>query len=58
MIEAGTAARLANIAVLDTGDLDTWLTAAVPSGTYHVRLRAKNRFGLSAATNEVALVVP
>ena len=58
VIEAGSAAGLADIAVLPTGALDTNAAGAVPAGTYFVRVRAANRFGLSSASNEVRLVVP
>ena len=58
VIEVGSAAGLADIAVLPTGVLDTNAAGAVPAGTYFVRVRAANRFGLSAASNEVRLVVP
>ena len=58
VIEAGSAAGLADIAVLPTGVLDTNAAGAVPAGTYFVRVRAANRFGVSTASNEVRLVVP
>ena len=57
-IEAGSAAGLSDIAVLPTGVLDTNAAGAVPAGTYFVRVRAANRFGLSSSSNEVRLVVP
>jgi hypothetical protein len=58
VIEAGTAPGLTNLAVFDTGVLDTQFLAPVPSGTYYVRIRGKNANGLSGATNEVMIVVP
>ncbi len=58
VIEAGTAAGLANIGALPTGNLDTTWSTFAPSGTYYVRVRAANAFGLSAATNDVTVVVP
>ncbi|MEZ5419890.1 MAG: PQQ-binding-like beta-propeller repeat protein [Vicinamibacterales bacterium] len=58
IVEAGTASGLANLAVFPTGYLDTWLNAAPPPGTYYVRVRATNAFGVSPPTNEVTLVVP
>ncbi len=58
VIEAGTAAGLTNIGALPTGNLDTTWSVPAPAGTYFVRVRAANAFGLSAATNEVTVVVP
>ena len=58
VIEAGTAAGLTNIGALPTGTLDTTWSVPAPSGTYFVRVRAANAFGLSPATNEVTVVVP
>lgn len=58
VIEAGTAAGLTNIGALPTGHLDTTWSVPAPAGTYFVRVRAANAFGLSAATNEVTVVVP
>lgn len=58
VIEAGTASGLANLGAVATGHLDTAFVAAVPPGTYHVRVRAANAFGVSAATNDVTVVVP
>lgn len=58
VVEAGTAAGLANLAVFATGHLDTTLVAAPPPGTYVVRVRAANAFGTSPPSNEVTVVVP
>lgn len=58
VVEAGTASGLANIGAVATGHLDTVFTTAAPPGTYFVRVRAANGFGVSGATNEVAVVVP
>lgn len=58
VIEAGTAPGLTDIAAIDTGVIDTLLVAPAPAGTYYVRVRAKNAFGVSAPSNEVVLVVP
>jgi outer membrane protein assembly factor BamB len=58
VIEAGAASGLTNLAVLDTGVLDTQFAAAVPAGTYYVRIRARNGFGASTPSNELTLVVP
>jgi hypothetical protein len=54
VIEAGSAPGLSDIAILDTGGRDTTLfIAAVPPGTYYVRVRARNAGGLSEPSNEL-----
>ncbi|MCC6989277.1 MAG: hypothetical protein IT181_09785 [Acidobacteria bacterium] len=58
VIEAGTASGLSNIGALPTGNLDTAWSLPTPSGTYFVRVRAANAFGLSPATSDVLVVVP
>lgn len=58
VVEAGSRSGVADLAVLRTGVLDTVFQAPAPSGTYHVRVRAANSHGLSAASNEVVVVVP
>ena len=58
VIEAGTAPGRADIGAYATGHLDTTFGAAVPPGTYHVRVRAANAFGVSVPSNEVTVVVP
>lgn len=58
VVEAGTASGLSNIGTLPTGHLDTALTTPAPPGTYIVRVRAANAFGIGPATNEVTIVVP
>jgi hypothetical protein len=58
VIEAGTAAGLTNVGALPTGHLDTTWSTPAPAGTYFVRVRAANAYGLSPATNEVTVVVP
>ncbi len=58
VIEAGTASGLTNIGALLTGNLDTSWSVPAPPGTYFVRVRAANAFGLGPATNEVTVVVP
>lgn len=57
-IEAGTSPGSSNLGILDTGVLDTDFRAAVPPGTYYVRVRARNTFGSSAASTEAVLIVP
>lgn len=51
------AANAASVALGGPGN-DTTSSAPVPSGTYFVRIRAANAFGVSAPTNEVSVVVP
>ena len=58
VVEAGIAPGDASVTVFDTGSTATSLTAnGVPSGTYFVRVKARNAAGASAASNEVAAVV-
>ena len=58
VIEAGTLPGQANLASFDTGVLDTGFSARVAPGTYYVRIRARNAFGLSAPSGEATFVVP
>lgn len=58
VVEAGTASGLSNVGALPLGHLDTTFTTPAPPGTYFVRVRAANAFGVSAATSEVTVVVP
>jgi hypothetical protein len=58
VIEAGSTTLATNVAVFDTGSTATVLPVnAVPTGVYYVRVRARNAFGSSAASNEIAIVV-
>jgi len=58
VVEAGTASGLANIGRFATGHLDTNLATPAPPGTYAVRIRAANTFGIGPPSNEVTVVVP
>jgi hypothetical protein len=58
VIEVGTASGQTNLGSFDAGVLDTNISAPVPPGTYYVRVRARNAFGSSGASNEVVVVVP
>src|SRR5262245_26719578 len=56
LIEAGSASGLANLATIATAE--TRFTAAgVGNGTYYIRVRAVNRFGTSAPSNEIVVNV-
>ena len=58
IIEAGSQPGLANLANSDLGSAATTLTATgVGAGTYYVRVRAKNAYGISAPSNEVIITV-
>ena len=56
-VEAGSASGLANLVVLPIGPAPE-LQVVAPPGTYFVRVRAANSAGVSAASNEVVVVVP
>lgn len=59
IIEAGSTPGATNLANSDLGSTaTTFTTTGVGRGTYYVRLRAKNSFGVSGVSNEVVLVVP
>jgi hypothetical protein len=59
VVEAGSVSGASDLAVFDTGSRATSLTVTgVPTGTYFVRVRARNAAGLSGASNEVIVVVP
>ncbi len=57
VIEAGSFSGANHIVLNDTGTTATFYTSVAPTGTYYVRLRAKNLCGLSAPANEVVLRV-
>jgi predicted phage tail protein len=58
VLEAGDAPGGSNLATFDTGNTATGFTAfAVPTGTYFVRVRARNAAGTSTASNEVVILV-
>jgi predicted phage tail protein len=56
ILEAGTTSGSSNVAVLDTG-LVTQFTTAAPPGVYYVRVRARNGCGSSTPSNEVTVSV-
>jgi hypothetical protein len=58
IVEAGRTPGDSSVAVADTGSPSTTLTAfAVASGTYFIRVRARNGAGTSAPSNEVVILV-
>ncbi|MGD9902898.1 MAG: hypothetical protein AB7U83_05475 [Vicinamibacterales bacterium] len=57
VLEAGSAPGLANLAVVPVA-ATSFATAGVPSGTYHLRVRAVNATGTGPASADVQLVVP
>ena len=56
VVQAGSAPGASDLALFDVGAA-TSLTVAAPPGTYHVRVIARNAFGNSAPSNEVAVPV-
>lgn len=58
VIEAGSAPGLANLARLPIGASSSFDVADVPSGVYHVQLRAQNAQGVSLPSIGVTVVVP
>ncbi len=58
VLEAGSAAGQANLAVLDLGGSATTATfGGIGSGTYYVRIKSKNSCGTGAASNDFMLIV-
>jgi hypothetical protein len=55
-IEAGSATGLSNLGAFQVG-LATTISVAAAPGTYYVRVRSRNAFGVSAPSNEVVVVV-
>ena len=58
VVEAGTGPGLSNIGALPLGHLDTTFSTPAPPGTYVVRVRAANAFGVGPASNEITVTVP
>lgn len=56
-LEAGSGPGLANLATTVTS-LTTLVVPGVPRGTYYVRARAGNAYGLGAATPDIVVIVP
>ena len=58
VIEAGSFPGGSNLAYVDTGSTGTsFFAPGVGAGTYYVRVRAKNRCGVSIGSNEIVLRV-
>jgi hypothetical protein len=58
VIEAGTAPGLRNLASFNTGSMSTSFNASgLGPGTYYVRLRSANAFGIGASSADQAFVV-
>ncbi len=53
-IEAGSAPGLSNLAVVQTGNIQSFSTP-IPAGTYYVRVRALNGSGPGPVSNEVVV---
>jgi hypothetical protein len=59
VVEAGTAAGLANLAVFPTGSIAPFvLVVDVPRGAYFVRVRATRGGALGPPSNEIVVIVP
>ena len=59
LVEAGSSPGLSNLANSDLGGTSISFTAnGVPRGTYYVRVRARNACGTSAATSDLAVMIP
>ena len=58
LVEAGTAAGLADIATLAVGDVDRITLPGVPDGRYVVRVRATSAGGAGPPSNDVLVQVP
>ncbi len=59
VLEAGSVPGLSNLAVLDLGGAGTTVAfGGIGSGTYYVRVKARNLCGTSAASNQFQLIVP
>ncbi|MCX6552952.1 MAG: hypothetical protein NTY02_18455, partial [Acidobacteria bacterium] len=57
VIEAGSAPGLSDLANFSTGTAATAFSASAAAGTYYLRVRALNSWGIGAPSNEVALIV-
>ena len=58
LVEAGSAAGLADLAIVSTGSASPSLVAEAPPGAYFVRVRAVNGAGPGPATADLRVIVP
>lgn len=57
-LEAGSASGASDLANFSTGSASTsFSTSGVPDGTYFLRMRAQNAFGISAPSGEIIVTV-
>jgi predicted phage tail protein len=57
VVEGGSAQGRSDLANFSTGSTDTGFAADVAGGTYYLRMRSANAFGLSGASEEFAFTV-
>jgi predicted phage tail protein len=58
IVDVGTAPTLSNLGSFDTGALILGVASALPPpGTYYVRVRARNAWGTSPVSNEIAVTI-
>ena len=57
VIEAGSTSGASNLVVSDLGSAATTLQATAGSGTYYVRVRARNACGIGIPSNEIVVTV-
>lgn len=59
VVEAGTAPGLTDIGQMNTGSARAFVELpAIPAGTYHLRVRARNTHGASVPSNEIVVTTP
>jgi hypothetical protein len=58
LIEAGSDAGLADLAVISSGSAATTFGATAPPGVYHVRVRGVTSAGPGPPSADIVVVVP